>query len=585
MAYAVFQQIGVMIVAPTVQIKDEVAPLVKMSPHFQLFLVLWFVLNALQAALTNLDPDEAYYWMYAHALDWGYFDHPPAIAMMIKLGYILIQNELGVRLLSITAQVLSFHGIWLLVGKPRALTQVTTLIALLVSMPLLQIYGFVATPDSPLLLFSVYFLVCYQRFLEKESWVNTSLLGVCMALLLYSKYHGILLIFFTVFSNLRLLLNPKFYIASFLGALLFFPHLYWQYLHDFPSFRYHLVGRDDPYEWKHTFNYLLNQLLIFNPFLLPVIFWGIVRSPRKDALYRAFLFIISGFWVFFLYSTSKGHVEPQWTVILSIPFIVLCWRYAIIYPMVERWVKRIGIFTMVLFSIARIGLLKPNFFDLKTNFHRTEWVEELKNIAVGAPIVFENSYRDPSMFAFYTGRPAYCFTDANYRRSQFDLWDWEKNLHNKTVVIAAQDSLGCKNCEQIKLTRKIFKVMIADSLQISQKVDIDFQGFTKLTAGQLMTMNITITNPYAHAIQFEYGNMPLQVDAIFYSPATEKIKVAPKVTFNPRLLHLQPHEIFKTQAAFVVPDSLRGDYIFGLGIQTGELAPAYNSHVLKIKIE
>ena len=81
---------------------------------FLFFLVIWFLLNALQAAFTNLDPDEAYYWMYSKALAWGYFDHPPAIATLIKLGYALIPSELGVRIFTILAQIGSFYGIWIL---------------------------------------------------------------------------------------------------------------------------------------------------------------------------------------------------------------------------------------------------------------------------------------------------------------------------------------------------------------------------------------------------------------------------------------------------------------------------------------
>jgi hypothetical protein len=566
------------------KIPDATLMILKSNFIFLFFLFFWFTLNVLQAAFTYLDPDEAYYWMYSKALDWGYFDHPPATAVLIKLGYSVIESELGIRLFTVLLQAFSFYGIWILVGKPTDKSKVWTLMALLVSMPLLQIYGFVATPDAPLLFCSVWFLVLYQRFLQKESWTNTLLLGFCMAALLYSKYHGVLLIFFTLLSNLKLLFKPKFYIASAFGALLFFPHLYWQYAHDFSSFRYHLAGRNDAYQFKYTRDYIINQLLLFNPFLFPIIIISIIKQPIKDALHKAFLFVIVGFWSFFLYSTSKGHVEPQWTVVLSIPFIILLYHYTIANPSLTKWIFRIGIFTMTLFLIARVGLLKPDFFELKTNFHRTAWVQELKNLSGEAPIAFENSYRDPSVYTFYSGQQAYSFADANYRKSQFDVWDWEKKLHNKTVVIAAQDSLGCNNCEQIKLTRKIFKIIKADSLQISQKVKIEFKEVNEFKAGQSVTLDVNIQNPYDHTIHFGTTNQPLQVDAIFYFIERERIKASPEVILRPPLVRLKPKETFVTQAQFTVPDSLQGAYHFGLGIQTGELAPAYNSKVFTVNI-
>ena len=42
------------------------------------------VLNLLQAHFTELIFDEAYYWHYAQNMAWGYFDHPPMVALMIK---------------------------------------------------------------------------------------------------------------------------------------------------------------------------------------------------------------------------------------------------------------------------------------------------------------------------------------------------------------------------------------------------------------------------------------------------------------------------------------------------------------------
>ncbi len=549
---------------------------------FGFFIAIWLVLNVLQAAFTQLDPDEAYYWMYSRQLDWGYFDHPPVVAALIKPGYALIPNELGVRLGMILLQLGSFYGIWLLLGKPQERTKVWMLIALLVAMPMLQVYGFIATPDAPLLFFTVFFFLFYQRFVDNENWANTLLLGVCMAALLYSKYHGVLLIFFTLLSNLKLLLRPKFYIASIFGALLFFPHLYWQYVHDFPSFRYHLVGRDDPYELKHTITYLVNQLVIFNPFIFPMIVLAMLRKPVADLLERSFYFVIFGFWLFFLYTTSKGHVEPQWTVILSISFIIITWRYAVQDGnfIFAQWLKRLAFASAVLLLVARIALLKWNVFDLKSNFHRHEWIVELQREANGLPIVFQNSYRDPSMYAFYSGEQAYTFTDANYRKNQFDIWDWEKTLHNQRVAIAGQSGWDCSNCKDLRLTRKDFKFKIVDSLQVAQKLNIDFEAIDSLKVGKTTTFFFSLRNPYEHAIHFGLGEMPLELVAVFYAPQKEKLEAIAPLQLSTPLTLLPPHAIKTVEATIIVPSLPEGEYIFALGIQTGDLPPAFNSRLV-----
>jgi len=43
---------------------------------FWIGLLVYFVINILQAAFLELHFDEAYYWLYSRNLDWGYFDHP-----------------------------------------------------------------------------------------------------------------------------------------------------------------------------------------------------------------------------------------------------------------------------------------------------------------------------------------------------------------------------------------------------------------------------------------------------------------------------------------------------------------------------
>lgn len=118
---------------------------------------LWVVLNLLQAGFTQLDPDEAYYWIYAQHLDWGYFDHPPAAALLIKLGTFLLPGELGLRFFIVLANALTLWVIWDLADRPQRSWALYSLLALLVAMPFLHLYGFIATADAPLMLFRPYF--------------------------------------------------------------------------------------------------------------------------------------------------------------------------------------------------------------------------------------------------------------------------------------------------------------------------------------------------------------------------------------------------------------------------------------------
>ncbi|MEM9258591.1 MAG: glycosyltransferase family 39 protein, partial [Bacteroidota bacterium] len=301
-------------------LKKEIAP--------YWFLLIWLAINLLQAAFSPLDADETYYWMYAQQLNWGYFDHPPAVAMLISLGKDWLPGALGLRFGHVLASTLTIGGMWYLLERPRG--QLLWLAAALVfAQPFLNVYGFIATPDGPLLLFTVLYLLAYRRFLDQPSLKNGALWGMTMAGLLYSKYHGVMLIFFTVLPHLFWLLRqPGAWVAVLGGAALYVPHLYWQYANDFPSFRYHLSGRDDAYEISFTLEYILNQLVIFSPLLL----WHYWQTFRKDAGRDRFgvacRWLVVGFLLFFLYTTTKGGTEAQWTALLSIPLVFLTFRAA-----------------------------------------------------------------------------------------------------------------------------------------------------------------------------------------------------------------------------------------------------------------
>lgn len=546
--------------------------------------LLWLLVNLFQAGLTELDPDEAYYWMYAHKLDWGYFDHPPVVALVIRLGTLLASGELGVRLGFTLLQAASFYFIWLLAGQPTERKEALTLIGLLAAMPMLEAYGFVATPDGPLLFFSALFFYLCQLFLKhRGSWLYTLALGAGMAGLLYSKYHGVLLIFFILLSNLKLLRRPDFYLASAFGFLLFFPHLYWQYTHGFPSFLYHLKGRDDAYELKFTLTYLLNQAVIFSPLLFPLLIRALWERPVKGEQGRAFLFVIYGFWAFFFYASFKGHVEPQWTAILSIPIVLLLYRQSQLSERFGRWVRLLSAITVVLLLLARTELAF-NWAGTRSEFNRRQWVYQLKEAAGGRPVLFQNSYRDASKYAFYAGVPAYTFTDVDYRRNQFDIWDWETALHDRTVLIGGKQSWRCAECRELELTRKTFKVQAAEGFQAAQKAGMRFREPLPDTwrPGQQVSARIVLSNPYPYDIHFGKGTLPLQLGTVFYRDAVARS--TPPARLMPEGALLPAGDSIEVLASFTVPDSLAGPYQFGIGIQWGSLPPLLNSKLVDVSV-
>ena len=403
--------------------------------HRLLFYCSWIMLGLIQSRYTELLDDEAYYWIYSKFLDWGYFDHPPMVALLIRMGYSIFHNELGVRLFFLLLNVLSLFLIERLIEKKGSF--LFYVIAL--SLAVLQLTGFVAVPDTPLIFFTALFFLTYKRFLQESSLLNTLLLGFVVAALLYSKYHAVLIVFFVLVSNLKLFRYYQTYLAGLVALLFFIPHLLWQYHHDWISFRYHLFESNvNPYKFSFTLEYVGGQILLAGPLvgiiLLPAAF--LYRS--KNNLEKALKFTLAGIYLFFLLSSFRGRVEGNWTSPAIVPLVVLSHHFLIERPGWRRWLLRLLPVTMILVLLARIVMIVDILpvKAIKQRYHGWKgWPQMMKERTKGLPIVFENSYQRASKYWFYTGQMSYSLNFYRERRNNYNFWPIEDSLLGKPVYI------------------------------------------------------------------------------------------------------------------------------------------------------
>ena len=71
-------------------------------------------MRAAAAAVAPLIDDEAYYWLWAQRLDWGYLDHPPLIAWLIALTTGTGDGSFLIRLSPLVLGVLTTYTLFLL---------------------------------------------------------------------------------------------------------------------------------------------------------------------------------------------------------------------------------------------------------------------------------------------------------------------------------------------------------------------------------------------------------------------------------------------------------------------------------------
>jgi hypothetical protein len=546
------------------------------SAMFGIFLILWAILSLLQARFTPINSDEAYYWMYSRYLDWGYFDHPPMIALMIKIGYIFFNNELGVRLVGILFQLLSFYLIWCMVDSDLKKNKKNVLLLILIisSLPIFNIFGFIATPDSPLLFFTALFLFIYRKFDLNNNWKNTLFLGIVMAAIMYSKYHGALLIILVIISNLKLLRNPKFYIAGVLALILFMPHIYWQYSNDFPSIKYHLVDRVAGFHLKNVIEYFLNVLATHNPLVLPVVIYLMFRVRHLSSFERTLYFIFIGFFTFFFISSFRYHVEPQWTAVASIPIVIILFNNLEYKPKISAYLKYATIISIVLILFLRsammIDFLPIDYF--RTTYHGTKkWAQDIQKIAGDKPVVFTNSYQRASKYTFYTKKFSYTLNSLSYRKNQFDLWDFEEQLHGKEVLYAPHFLTDYYK-------QRLEKYITSRGDTIYARDFTDFQSLQKeciildkneyhFSKKEQCLLPMQLYNPYPYQINLDHPVFPVRFQVCFFTNGVMKYNKG--FEFSDKIKILNVGDSIKLIGSFRVNDIPAGRYKMAICSESG----------------
>lgn len=545
------------------------------------FIFLVLILNLIQSTLTDIIFDEAYYWYFAQNLSWGYFDHPPMVAFLIKIGLTLFDGELGVRFMSPFLYCANVLLLWLLIDSEKKHQYIWLFIAFVSSVGLLSAYGFMMVPDTSLVTFGLLFLWGYKRFLLKEDALGIIVTGVGMALVMYAKYHGILIVGFAVLSNLALLKNGKFWLAILLAVLLYIPHLNWLYEMDFVSIRYHLFDRvNSPWRPKYTLNYPVNCIAAAG-LCFPLMYWALYALSSKDKFDKALKFICYGILVFFLISSFNRKTQAQWVVLTTIPLIIFALRYAYIHAKYRKWLMGISLVSIVILVFLRFALIFPAISPIKYEaFGNKQWVAKLKSWVGDKPVVFHNSYRDASMYAFYSGSTVFSSNDIIARQNQFDMDSSEFKVRNKEVVyISGTKSYKLDSVFSLIRPYKnhYMRGHIIDPFTSYRKMrlDIDKELFKTQIPNQF---NAVLTNPYADSV--DVGK--LKFSGVSMDSYKAVLKTFPLINSVPKGTYIRTKESigieFKIPDTVQVPESAH----FRAGILEFGIHPGFQGDMIKI---
>ena len=479
-----------------------------------LWLGVWWIANLVQAGFTELANDEAYYHMFAERLAWGYFDHPPVTALLVWAGERLFGGELGVRFFFTVLQPLYLWILWRLIRPADAGRRDAALFVVVSAATLmLQLYGFIAVPDGPLMFTTALFLLTFKWFSEnrRRAWLW---MGSAMALMAYSKYHGALVVLFALAANPRQLLRPALYSSGAVALLLLVPHLVWQYEHDWASFAYHLSGRNSVFRPGYVVEFLANVLVVFNPFFVPLYVQAWRKVKPQTPVGRALKLLPVAFIVFFMLSSLRGYVQPQWVIVSCFGLVCVLFAYARRHPRTRRYVMRAGGVTVGLIVLVRLVMIFNPLGIRFEVFNNPESYAAIAAEADGRPVVFRYGYAVAAKYAFYTGGEAYCQPNIRYRTHQWQFRDDDSQFIGREVLVECPDGTVSDSTRQVRtLTMangRSFTWFVDPAFHPVRLVDIAFTGLPgRVAAGETLRLELRIRNPYPYAIRVGAGDTQL----------------------------------------------------------------------------
>ncbi len=464
---------------------------------FYIGLMVYLIMNLLLAFYAEVHFDEAYYWLYSMYPQWGYFDHPPMVAWFIMMGTAFFKGSVGLRLLPVLSNGLALWMLWSMVRKykPDALL----FWALVYSVVLIHPYGLFATPDAPLFFFSVLFFYAYRNYGEKANFSDILFLSFAMALMVYSKYHGFLVIGFTLISNLKIIKSWKTWLLAIFFILYLVPHGVWQFENGFPSIHYHLIdSHTTPYKFKVTIEYVVNLLLLTGPWMGWFFLFILFRIKSTNPWERALQYTGTGIIVFFLLATFGGDFEAHWALVACIPLIVLSYHYIADHPQWRKWVLVSGTVNFVVLTIVKIIFmtsLAAEIPGLKTIAGWKSSDMELKEKSQGLPVVFQDAWNHAARFAYNTNDMKVAhLNSAWYRRNQYNMIDLDEELAGGNVYLITRDPQQVSTCDTIVTSKTTYYGAIIENFRSYYNLRFDTSE-VKIEKG-IFSATLHVYNPY-----------------------------------------------------------------------------------------
>jgi hypothetical protein len=400
-------------------------------------------LRLIAAATTPITFDEAYYWLWSKHLAGGYYDHPPLVAVVIRLGTMIAgDSELGVRLVSVLLALPMSYAVFRTAEILFASARVAATAALLLNVTLMAAVGtMIVTPDAPLLVASSFVLFFCAKLVETGRGPWWLAIGAAVGAALTAKYTAMffgaaILIWLLAVPKLRhWLVSPWPYLGGLVSLALFSPVILWNAEHHWVSFIKQLGrARIEDFHPAYIAELIPTQFAFATPlvFVLGVMgLYALLMRRAGDAAGRVLLDVMV--WVivaYFVWHSLHARVEANWFAPIYPAFVVAAAAAGHLVPwqareqrtinVCLRWAAPLGVLMFVALIVqANTGWLSGHRRDATVRSVGVGWRKlageiEAVRARVGASCVLAMDYGTTAWLSFYLP-PGTCVQQAIQR--------------------------------------------------------------------------------------------------------------------------------------------------------------------------
>lgn len=528
------------------------------------------ILNIVQGSTTELLPDEAYYWVYSQYMNWGFFDHPPFVAVWVTFSDFLFTDELGVRFFSSISFSLLIYLVWITIDHTLKKKFTWLFIVLVFSTALLNVYGFITTPDTPLLFFFALFLWSYKEYLTKRNTVSYLLLSLAITGMMYSKYQGILIVLFIFLSNWKLAKDYKIWLVCLGALVLYIPHIHWQYINDFPSVRYHLYERASvaTYKFEYTLMHFVNAIAILG-FTFIVMYKAFFKGIKSNDLFHKGLnYIISGFFIFFLVASFRGHVQAQWIAPIMLPLILITFNYLVENNTQLKLFNYLAIANIIIILFVRIMIANEGIIPVKLDFHgNKQWTLKIKELTKGSDKLFINSFQNASIYWFYTKEKIHYQKNYLGRKNQYGFIPGNDIFTSDSIAYITRISKEYSTIKMKSSGKDSIFISFINDYKSFFDLEIDFVDSSNIVfnTSTKKLYNVIVKNPY----KFDINLNDIEVLVAFQNnKGNEKYSIPSKI--NTSIIKASSEEIFSLELDGSLIYDINEFSTVGIGIKTSQ---------------